>query len=196
MKDVQSKLQNYLCLDWKSKNVAYLLPSIYRIIKALLFRIFSRNNVENPCIKTTSVTELHCSGGFEKRQPIWGWVLNRSIEKQVQNLTFLPSGLPCYRHLSLLRGSYTGILSLSSWILSGMFFAGNPLTKGHIVYWSWGGKRMFLQSYVRQLTVPSAWMGASTVFLVTVRNTSNIRIPVFLVKSASLISLWDHTLLF
>lgn len=64
-----------------------MLPAPYKIIKALLFRIISRNNVENSCMKTMSVPKLCCSGGCYKRWSIGGWLLKRPIEKQVQNLT-------------------------------------------------------------------------------------------------------------
>lgn len=55
-------------LNGKNKNVAYLLPSTYMIIKALLCRILSRNNLETFCIKTIVITKLHCRGGCLKKK--------------------------------------------------------------------------------------------------------------------------------
>lgn len=98
-----------------------MLPAPYKIIKALLFRIISRNNVENSCMKTMSVPKLCCSGGCYKRWSIGGWLLKRPIEKQVQNLTPPPQVVSLVIYTQASSVGVTLATCLSYWVLLSVF---------------------------------------------------------------------------
>lgn len=75
----------------KSKNIAYLLPSTYRIIKALLHRTTSWNNLENFCIKTILISKLHCR--TVKRKSLFGAESWRDPKKSRFRISLFNSSL-------------------------------------------------------------------------------------------------------